>query len=342
MCADHADLYGFQFLSLVFLHRHGSASTCSGWWMESRSRSPRKLSLPETKASTTTAASIVSQRHNRVTTAVSVKVRKPDGTVETTRTESDGSQQGLTTRCTRCSTCALCHVCSTIFHVFHLSTANQETGWNMISLQSTSICSVLFRSVHDTTSLLKWPMSDISGICRAAGMIGGGFDGFGFGSGSSLGTESWGLNLYQKLYPSFPLFPTHSRSRQRFGLGWFGPQSATGRETIISDCDTQKDHCNRHAKNAKVKIWTVCGTPTVAPNSTCPPHKVCVGDSVYGTERTRISRLLRYQNMATKNKPEKSSTKMLVVQRLLVPEYCRSHDQRLKWTNHGVSKKNCW
>jgi hypothetical protein len=31
MCADHADLYGFQFLSLVFLHRHGSASTCSGW-----------------------------------------------------------------------------------------------------------------------------------------------------------------------------------------------------------------------------------------------------------------------------------------------------------------------
>jgi hypothetical protein len=98
------------------------------------------------------------QRHNPVTTAVSVKVRKPDGTVETTRTESDGSQQGLTTRCTRCtrcSTCALCHVCSTIFHVFHLSTANQETGWNMISLQSTSICSVLFRSVHDTTSLLK-------------------------------------------------------------------------------------------------------------------------------------------------------------------------------------------
>ena len=63
--------------------------------MESRSRSRRKRSLPQTTAAT---AATTPAKAQRLSGCCRAEVRKPDGTVETTRTESDGtSQPGLAT-----------------------------------------------------------------------------------------------------------------------------------------------------------------------------------------------------------------------------------------------------
>ena len=82
---------------------------------------------------------------------------------------------------------------------------------------------------------------------------------------------------------SFPLI----LPRQRFGLGWFGPQLVTDYETIISDCDTQKDHCCHDMPRMPRWRFGQCGTPRKSPRIRTAHLTKCAWEIVF-TEQNAL------------------------------------------------------